>query len=1037
MDAAPATGPTPGFKPYVANAATGTATPQAGTDHVQSAIDSVNQNLEQTKTSPMSFFSNATKTIGGVGMGVAKGVASNPFEGAQLGAWLGDEVAKVPILPGLTLGQITQGGMKAIIGMLSPEQKAKVATFAQGAKTALNAGIQTPESFKAHGLAEEVGFGAEKAGEFFVPGMAEEKGAMEAAKGAEAVAGASELAKTASFGEKAATFASKALKPTLENLAVSAKEQGKVTPESALMASVSGVAGQLGKIPQYVLGSGQVASGVGEYAAGNKAQGLVDIGMGALGLKGAHETSGLFTNHESMTPAEVRTKALGRYEETLKPVLKEIKSQSQAEVLAARYGKEAPRPVSEVLFDEKIPIHAEHDGQALRYTTTDAQKELDRRISGLQETKGRLLDDVTPKHDLEALKQKAIDSVPAKTALEKQQMQKEVADYYDAEIAQHGNMVTDKQLDTIKGGFYNAGDWRTMTPGQAHVRRMATDLKTEIERSNPSTDLATLNKTQGDLIRANNYLKAMDGSVVRGGLMGKKLAGMAGAIVGHSLPIPIAGPLIGHALGEHFQERMINPNAKSNEAATASGFVPKSAQTRMGVEEQMNKPIPVPKGEAVTPPLAKGETSQTLYHGSASRFTSFDPSRSGSGEGSGLFGDGAYLTDSEAVANFYGKKAALKGQVEKYTPTGIFGTDEPVYRAGADAAAEKAKVVNKFIAKGNFFDASTQPVSEEMKSVLIDSLIKNNKRSVASATEDINHCLDYARKNASQISNFRGELPYLVDQVAMGNKTVLADIAKHLESKGFDGIKFASDASYEGAGSNNYFVFNPNKTLQAHLGAEQMLSELPKSSPATLPLAESALNENQKSILDSMYQRAPEVKTHIDKIADDVASQVGGRTVKPELKSAQSATRKILTDPETMGNPENVKDLARNTILVSDDTAMQRAMTLLKKHADGQRTALHETDEFGYSGGNTKVLHPNGVYGEIQTLTPEMFFAKEPEANARAVLGDAKYEELLAKYGQGGKGHVYYEKGRVLPPRSSARVAIGQESKAYYKPFVK
>lgn len=204
-----------------------------------------------------------------------------------------------------------------------------------------------------------------------------------------------------------------------------------------------------------------------------------------------------------------------------------------------------------------------------------------------------------------------------------------------------------------------------------------------------------------------------------------------------------------------------------------------------------------------------------VFHGGISKFDKFDPAKYGSGDGSGLFGDGAYLTDAESAADFYAKQTGMKQQVKEYTETGLFGTMEPVYKEGAEQAAEKMKVVNKFIANGEFFDASKQKIDDDLKQVIIDSLVRNKGVPKDVAVGDVNHYLGYAREKSGEIHNYRGELPYLVNQLADMDKNVLKDVNSFMQEKGFDGIKYGSDPRFEGAGSNNYFVFNPEKTLKA------------------------------------------------------------------------------------------------------------------------------------------------------------------------------------------------------------------------------
>ena len=106
-----------------------------------------------------------------------------------------------------------------------------------------------------------------------------------------------------------------------------------------------------------------------------------------------------------------------------------------------------------------------------------------------------------------------------------------------------------------------------------------------------------------------------------------------------------------------------------------------------------------------------------LYHGSKHKFEEFDDSKRLTGEGSDLFGNGYYLTDSEKVAEFYGHQTAKKDFVKDYKPTGIFGTAQPVYEneAEADKKAAELKVINRFWVDGEILDAETFIIDKEFQ----------------------------------------------------------------------------------------------------------------------------------------------------------------------------------------------------------------------------------------------------------------------------------------------------------------------------------
>lgn len=109
---------------------------------------------------------------------------------------------------------------------------------------------------------------------------------------------------------------------------------------------------------------------------------------------------------------------------------------------------------------------------------------------------------------------------------------------------------------------------------------------------------------------------------------------------------------------------------------------------------------------------------------------------------------------------------------------------------------------------------------------------------------------------------------------------------------------------------------------------------------------------------------------------------------------------------------------------------------------DGCGSALHFTqrrcnikeitpskESLGYSGVNGTMKTQSGITGEIQVNSPEMIYAKESPANARAILGDETYDAIANRVGvPGGRGHALYEHYRSLPENHPSGKALEQES---------
>jgi uncharacterized Zn-binding protein involved in type VI secretion len=182
--------------------------------------------------------------------------------------------------------------------------------------------------------------------------------------------------------------------------------------------------------------------------------------------------------------------------------------------------------------------------------------------------------------------------------------------------------------------------------------------------------------------------------------------------------------------------------------------------------------------------------------------------------------------------------------------------------------------------------------------------------------------------------------------------------------------------------------------------------------------------------LADMLRKAPAAKEELDGIATGIADRVGGTVAKAPIKSQARALEKINNDYG--GDASRIKDLARNTIVVPKER-IPEATALLRERGVAIKEIAATPESLGYSGVNGTMKTSTGLTGEIQVNSPEMIYAKESPANARAILGDARYDEIAGRVGvPGGRGHALYEDYRSLPEGDPRRIPIEQESMEYY-----
>lgn len=170
-------------------------------------------------------------------------------------------------------------------------------------------------------------------------------------------------------------------------------------------------------------------------------------------------------------------------------------------------------------------------------------------------------------------------------------------------------------------------------------------------------------------------------------------------------------------------------------------------------------------------------------------------------------------------------------------------------------------------------------------------------------------------------------------------------------------------------------------------------------------------------------------------LAERIAKSIGATCTPINFKSLPSIMRKCKSDGCL---PSDLKDTVRTTIVTSNAEDIEKAINALESDS-GELKLLRvkrQKTDVGYTGVICNFELPNGVVCEIQINTSRMIYAKESPAIASSIIGKDLWESIFNETGlEGGLGHMYYEKIRVLPAGSEERKALEKLSVEYYKNF--
>lgn len=323
-----------------------------------------------------------------------------------------------------------------------------------------------------------------------------------------------------------------------------------------------GELGLLGRIGAGALAYGQGYQGIKDVQQGIKEkdpalalQGGLSLGTAALGAKGLIKDTPIRVAENIKQGVEKsRVNAPKVYGDILRPSKTELKN------IEIRQGKDVTDAYNLMAENKVIPKKGENN----KLSTLDEANRLREEMTPVSDKLGTLLasrPDI--KFNLTQIGQKAVKEIDTMkiSATEKLERTKDVIDFMEAEKKYHGNIVDGTTVNNIKQGLWKLG-YNLMKPtANKTARKLGYIIKDQIQTKYNDPAIQELNGKTGTLMTAISLLENAHGRVIDGGMLTKKLAGIAGGIAG--APIPFVGPIAGYFAGQKVQEFLSNPERKA------------------------------------------------------------------------------------------------------------------------------------------------------------------------------------------------------------------------------------------------------------------------------------------------------------------------------------------------------------------------------------------------------------------------------------------------------------------------------------------
>lgn len=433
-------------------------------------------------------------------------------------------------------------------------------------------------------------------------------------------------------------------KPVFQGLGAgiikSAKDTGKFAYDIGSQAPTVAAMGTLGRVPNLLLGAAQGYEGVkqtrealksGDRVAATEAG--ITTGLGILGTALGLKAKGNILSREFTAPIKAKVKGttvpemrLKEAETVIRDVLQPTKATAKQEAKGLlqearqeRHGMsvEPRQPVERTAAQRGIiPGHV-NEGGSIKFDTVDNVKQWDELVESTEDILQTVLArDPNPKFSLSKIKQQALDEIDAMKdtlEIERDAMKAEVIRHFDPEIAKRGDFVNGGDLNQIKRGFAKLGDYKNLSPLEKHMRKTAEIIRKDIELGyKNNADVHAVNRVLGDYIEARTAFQNLHNTVIKGGNLGRRLAGLAGAAASSGIPvignIPIIREIVGFGLGSALNDYSISPArrtagamrnlAEANYKAPQAGILKKAQEQSQAAALRQSQ---IPRLEAPKP----------------------------------------------------------------------------------------------------------------------------------------------------------------------------------------------------------------------------------------------------------------------------------------------------------------------------------------------------------------------------------------------------------------------------------------------------
>lgn len=353
---------------------------------------------------------------------------------------------------------------------------------------------------------------------------------------------------------------------------------GKINPISGILQSLGAVGGAIGDVTNKAL---ELIPGV------KQVENLIGQGVGALaqtdtGKAVAQSIAEFSKAHPELSKdigatfnivtaipilkglGTVKNLAMDGISVALKDVAEKSMTKDLTEVLGRTVGgKKALQGTGDVvktLIDER----ALPDIAGTKYTTQNAYEKLGQRITQIEE--GELqpalasanVPETGSRIPLETYKQKAmadaVDTLKDPGPVEK---------YFERLKMKYGDYPTLQQMNEAKRLVAkNISEAGFASPTYSTDKIVRSALQQSVEDGAKALglpDVAEINQRMGNLIKAQNVLKSIEGKPVKTGMIGglvKNAATVGGEMVGEATGVPFAGTLIGRGVGGNIGKKL-------------------------------------------------------------------------------------------------------------------------------------------------------------------------------------------------------------------------------------------------------------------------------------------------------------------------------------------------------------------------------------------------------------------------------------------------------------------------------------------------